>query len=321
MTPAPRGPQRLRPARWWWDAIALTRPTLLIPLWTMHILGAVQASGGSLRVWIPPSRFVAISLAHTLLMAAAYIVNQLSDIDTDSSNAKLFLVADGLVSRRMVALELLALTVASVGALGVGRVVSVPVMALFAVSAALGVAYSVPPARLKARPVLDVLANAVGYGCVAFAVGWVSVRPLTGAAVALSATYALCVAATFMFTTIPDIQGDAAAGARTSGVALGAGAAAWCGVLLLTAALAAAMIQRQWLALPAVALALPLYVRSAARIRRAGHDVALTRVTQLVILALSVAAAVVWPWYVALLAVVIGWARWYYRVSFGVRYP
>jgi len=28
-----------------------------------------------------------------------------------------------------------------------------------------------------------------------------------------------------------------------------------------------------------------------------------------------------WPWYVGLLAVVIVWVRWYYRASFGVRYP
>jgi lycopene elongase/hydratase (dihydrobisanhydrobacterioruberin-forming) len=321
MTEATPGPRRLRPARWWWDAIALTRPTLLIPLWTMHILGAMHAADEPSRVWIPPMRFVVLSLAHTLLMAAAYVVNQVADVDTDGPNAKLFLVADGLVSRRLVVVEIAALVIASMALVAIGGVASGAVIGLFAVSAGLGAAYSLPPPRLKARPVWDIVANALGYGCVAFAVGWVSVGPLTGTVMARSATYALCVAATFMFTTIPDIPGDAAGGARTSGVALGAGATAWVGVFLLAAALSAAVIQRQWLALPAAGLALPLYVRSARSIRRGDGAVGLTRATQVVILALSVAAAWMWPWYVGLLAVVIVWVRWYYRASFGVRYP
>lgn len=321
MTEATRDASRLRPGRWWWDAVALTRPTLLIPLWTMHILGAAQAAGGVAPVWAPAPRLVILGLAHTLLMAAAYVLNQLTDVETDASNSKLFLIADGLVSRRFVKVEMAALVVASAFVLAVGRVGDGQVVALFAISAALGALYSAPPVRLKGRPGLDVAANAVGYGCVAFAVGWLSVRPLTADAVRASVTYVLCVAATFMFTTIPDIDGDAAGGARTSGVALGAQGAAWLGVCFLTLAAASAFVQQQWYAAPAVALAGPLYVRSAVRIHRAADDPSLTHATQVVILALSAAAAYAMPPYVALLAVVIAWTRWYYRAFFGVRYP
>ena len=300
--------------------MALTRPTLLIPLWTMHVLGAAHAGPGGVT-WAPPGRLVALGVAHTCLIAAAYVLNQLTDIDTDAANDKLFLLAGGLVSRRFALAQTVVLAAAAPVILLAAGALDTQVAVVFAASAALGVAYSVPPLRLKALPLADLLANAVGYGGLAFAVGWLSAAPLSASALWPSATYALCVGATFMFTTIPDVDGDAKAGVRTSGVVLGAPAAAWCGVALLALAAAAAVAQRQWHALPAAGLALPLYVRSAIRIGRCGSDASQPRATQLVILALTAAAAVAAPPYIALIAVVIVWVRWYYRVSFGVRYP
>ena len=298
----------------------MARPTLLIPLWTMHVLGAAHAGHGAVG-WAPSRRLLLLSLAHTLLVASAYVLNQLTDVDTDAANDKLFLLAGGLVSRRLVVCEIVALAVVAPVLLAVGGTLDRQTVAVFAASAALGGVYSAPPLRLKARPGADLLANAIGYGGLAFAVGWLSVAPLSASVLWPSATYALCVGATFMFTTIPDIAGDRDAGARTSGVALGAPAAAWCGVALLALAAASAIAQRQWHAIPAATVALPLYVRSAARITREGSDPSLPRATQLVILALTAAAAFAAPPYIGVLAVVIAWARWYYRVSFGIRYP
>jgi lycopene elongase/hydratase (dihydrobisanhydrobacterioruberin-forming) len=313
-------PVRLRPGRWWWDAVALARPTLLIPLWTMHVLGAAQASHSG-PMWAPTTRFVALAVAHTFLIASAYIVNQLTDVETDAANDKLFLLAGGLVSRRLVFAEVAILAMAAPVILLLAGAIDRQIAAVFVASAGLGFAYSVPPLRLKALPVADLVANAAGYGGLAFAVGWLSVAPLSVSVLWPSVTYVLCVGATFMFTTIPDIEGDAKAGARTSGVALGAAGTAWCGVALLGLAVASAVVQGQWHAAPAACLALPLYIRSAIRISRHGGDASLPRATQLVILALTAAAAVAAPAYIALIAVVIVWVRWYYRVSFGVRYP
>lgn len=304
-----------------WDAVALTRPMLLIPVWTMHVLGAAHASEAGSTAWAPEPRFIALSLAHTFLMAAAYVLNQLTDVETDAANRKLFLIAGGYVSRRFVKLEIAVLLGLSAAVLLASGGLSMHIVAVFAASAALGAMYSAPPVRLKARPGFDVAANGIGYGCLAFAVGWLSVRPLTMLAVGESATYVLCVAATFMFTTVVDLDGDARAGARTSGVALGANRAAWVGVAFLVLAAAWALARRQWYAMPAVGLALPLYVRSASRTHRAVNDPSLTRVTQVVILALSAAAAFAMPLYVVWLAVVIAWTRWYYRIFFGLRYP
>ena len=92
--------------------MALTRPTLLIPLWTMHVLGAAHAGPGGVT-WAPPGRLVALGVAHTCLIAAAYVLNQLTDIDTDAANDKLFLLAGGLVSRRFALAQTVVLAAAA----------------------------------------------------------------------------------------------------------------------------------------------------------------------------------------------------------------
>jgi 4-hydroxybenzoate polyprenyltransferase len=307
------------------DAVALLRPTLLIPLWTMQLLGAAHASRvGWPPAWTPGRDFLVLATAHTLLVGAIYVLNQMADADADLRNRKLFLVPHRLVSSRFLWTEV-AVLLAPALLLLVFRQPAGPapahVAALLLSSLAMGAAYSVRPVRLKARAGLDLAANAVGYGIIAFGVGWLSVAPLSRDTWATALPYALSVGACFAFTTIPDIPGDAANGDATLGVVLGARRTARLGILLLLAACAASFAVGNYVALTAIVPATAAYGVAERKVSRKGSDPHLTRTTQIVILALSLIAAFCLPLYLPWLAVVVGWTRWYHAKRFGVRYP
>lgn len=295
-----------------WDAIALTRPTLMIPLWTMHLLGAVHATGRFFSM--PEPRWLLFSAAHTCLMGAVYILNQITDIRTDAVNEKLFLLADGYVSVRFAVGEMILL--GGIGFLGI-LLGDAEMIGLFVASGVLGTAYSVPPFRLKGRAGWDLIANALGYGVVAFGVGWKAVAPFSRETWTLSIPYAFSVAATFAFTTIPDIPGDDAAGDKTLGVLLGTRKTENVGMSCLLLGCLGAVLVRNYLVFTALIPSTMAYLWALRR----GEVRILLRVTQGVILWLALVATVGVPLYALWLAFVVGGTRWYYRRRFGVRYP
>jgi 1,4-dihydroxy-2-naphthoate octaprenyltransferase len=69
---------------------------------------------------------------------------------------------------------------------------------LIALSVVLGATYSVRPFRLKGKPFLDLFANAIGYGGIAFLIGWRTVAPLDTYALLRTIPYILCVGAAFV---------------------------------------------------------------------------------------------------------------------------
>lgn len=247
-------------------------------------------------------------------MGAVYILNQLTDIRTDAVNAKLFLLAEGRVSVRFAVGEMA--TLAGLGFLG-GLLGDVAIRGLFVASGILGVAYSTPPFRLKGRAGWDLTANALGYGVVAFGVGWGAVEPLSREMWTLSIPYALSVAATFAFTTIPDIPGDTSAGDKTLGVLLGTRKTGALGIGCLFLACLGAVLVRDYLLFTALIPSTTAYLWA----WRQGEVLLLLRVTQGVIFGLALVAAVGVPVYAFWLVLVVGWTRWYYRHRFGMRYP
>ena len=94
------------------DYIAILRPLLLIPGWTMLLLGYYKGLGGesagqhsflligNMHIILRPDSDLLITLLlYSLLMGAGYILNQLSDSRTDEINSKLYLVAQGHIRK------------------------------------------------------------------------------------------------------------------------------------------------------------------------------------------------------------------------------
>ena len=84
------------------DYVMLLRPTVLMPVWTMTLLGAYQSSQTEHGlVWLSgPLSLLWTLLLYTLIMGAVYILNQLADAETDALNNKLYLIAQNDISCR-----------------------------------------------------------------------------------------------------------------------------------------------------------------------------------------------------------------------------
>ena len=177
------------------------------------------------------------------------------------------------------------------------------------IAAALGLAYSLQPLCLSRRPVVDMLANALGYGCIAFLLA----QPdATWNRLLLLQLFAggLAVSAVFLHTTLLDLTGDAQAGKRSTGVWLGrhrtrrlalAGA--------LAAAVAAAFAAAPHLFAACLALALLALFAGSRRVSVLGTA------------AFAMAATVACWWFGIGLLLLVAVTRLYYRKRFGLLYP
>ena len=316
------------------DYLIVLRPTLLLPVWTLLLLGHYRALSESsphvglgtvqlpflpkLTLLLRPNiELLGTLCLYSMLMGAIYIINQICDKESDTANKKLFLVAQGYVKMRLLVFEIAFLLVSAVVWAGLWFGNNLSYLALILLSILLGVVYSVPPVRLKARPFLDLLANAAGYGGIAFLIGWGIAAPINVDALRQIIPYVLCVGAAFVNTTLPDLNGDRAYGDRTTGVILGAKLSCLLSLILLAGAILSAWWIRDIILLSTALLCLPLFIYMNFR-REQGVIILATRVG---ILVLSLIACVLVPLYLVLLVGSLIFVRWYYSARFGIKYP
>lgn len=319
------------------DYLAVIRPTLLFPVWTLLLLGHYRSADLS-GAWSSNPRLLNFAIVLTpcleitetillfsMLMGAVYIVNQIADAPTDNLNDKLYLVAQGYVDVKSLIIEAALLTIGSIILSSYWFRNVRFYLPLIITSIILGWIYSVPPVRLKSRPILDLLANSIGYGTIAFSLGWISVanpslRSRTCFSIQTlsnSLPYLLCVGATFINTTLPDIKGDQANNDITTGVFLGAKRASVLSVIFLIFAILSSIFSGDWVALIAVSISLPFFVYAAARPKI--NVILLTN--KVGILILSLVTCVLIPSYFLLLVGTTIAVKLYYLVRFGVKYP
>ena len=208
--------------------VHISRPVL----WINALGPAVIALwlSGSLWDWRILPLLIWLSLPFNLLI---YGINDVFDIDTDSQNTR----KGGIEGARIRGEERKRILV-SVAALNLPFLIALPLLYPTSATtwmlayAAIFIAYSSPPLRLKARPFLDSLANA-GY---AF--------PLVFASLALGQQVAWFAAVALMFWSmakhsydaIQDISQDSSAGLRTTAVLLGVkGTLVWSATLWIIA--------------------------------------------------------------------------------------
>jgi len=286
------------------DAIFLARPVLLGPVWVVYGAGAVIAGSH------PGIDLLFVSL----IVAGVYIHNQIADIESDRANNKLFLLADGLVSRRAawtlaIAYWIIALTWAALHG---------PRLWLYLSAFLLGFAYNAGvPSPWKGRPWLGLIANAAAHATITFVAGYVAAGGNFVDGFVRSIPYATAVAAVYLGTTIMDHVGDAAVGKQTFAVRYGARATSWViGALIVTSAVVAGMLGDWWMAAASVCAIgpLPWLLRNPSR-------VSAERVVKTAVLALSVAVTIRWPMLGVLAAATFFASRIYYRRRFGIQYP
>jgi len=300
----------------WYDYFFLLRPVLWIPVWTFLFLGYFW--GSALETFsftfILPWKFWAVLGLYSLMMSSVYIINQIVDRESDLINNKLFLIPYNIISIRTASIYAIILALVS---LSVVYFLGIKFLILFILSYLLGVAYSIKPVELKARPIADMLANAIGYGVLAFLTGWTVTGKIQGRAFIQSFGYILFVSAVFINTTIPDIQGDQTAGKYTIGVFLGARNATILSSILLFLAFIYSFLEFDvFLMIPSL-VGLPIFIISIWDESMQMAKISYRAVSFLFVLIVALR----FPLFLALGILILILLRIYYTKRFMINYP
>ncbi len=304
------------------DYFFVLRPTLFFPVWTVALAGFWSheriAAGRPWYDGLWPLQGMAAAhglalLLLTLLMGAAFLLNQLTDVESDRFNHKLFLVASGAVPERHARIETLFLLVISLSGLaGLNPALAVCALLIFAVT---GWAYSCAPFWCKDRPWAGLWANLTGSGLI-FLFGWLMAGPLSWS-VLRGMPYLLGIGAVYLLTTIPDRPGDAAAHKITLAVRWGEARVYAAAMSCSTLAVVSALLAREGVALAATLAVWPFFIQTW---RRATVESAL-HTNKMATLALSLLICWRAPLYLFLLAALFFFSKWYYKQRFNVHYP
>ncbi|MCA9375517.1 MAG: prenyltransferase [Candidatus Doudnabacteria bacterium] len=196
-----------------------TRPRFWLYLAGTYLVGVVYGAE-DLRALSDPSIWAQLAFFLVPANFLLYAVNDLADRDTDAFNAK----KDGTKEARATQSRYRQL-------LWVGSILSLLLGILltceqsnsisqwyFGLFLVLALTYSLPPVRLKAKPIVDSASN------ILYALpGFLGYAQLSGEGIPwLAIAFAWCwTAAMHLFSAIPDIVPDKAAGLRTTAVVLG----------------------------------------------------------------------------------------------------
>ena len=294
------------------DYVFVLRPVILIPAWSFYLLGAAHGAEVAPMTWGIPSPVTALCL--TGILVTAYLLNQIFDRESDEKNNKCLFLASGLVTvRAVVVLAVAAFLSASYAYHHVDASQRAPLLAALA----LALVYSLPPLRLCARPFFDLLANAVGYGGIAFVLGFGVFGPERSAAAQASLPYVFLVAATFLHTTILDFEGDLATGKKSTSVLIGMRASRRTAVVLHGVAFLLALWTGSVAAAVVTGVSFPIGLYPMWRNRTASSSF----VVQTNTLIVAVAAVVFWPTFFFVVAPLTALSRFYHRRRFGITYP
>ncbi len=309
------------------DYIFLMRPMLIVPVWTISLLGARSAlwrERGISPITLDRFPFMSFTTSDldllimlglsTLLAGGVFILNQIFDAESDRVNKKLFLIAEGHVQiREAWVLYFLATSIALIGAF----ILNWQLGCLFAAGAWFGFQYSYPHFRLREHPYKSFRNNVVAHGTLAFLFGWVMYLNFNIEGIIKSFPYFLAVGAVYLNTTLPDAKGDEATGKSTYGIVLGTARAQQYAFLMVLGGLIFSVLIADYAFTVTAAISLPFFFTAWSR-----ESVSVsTLASKVAIITLSILAAVFFPIYAAILIFTIVLTRIYYERRFQISYP
>ena len=290
------------------DYFILMRPTLFLPLWLLFLLGAHFADG-SLTY-----RSSIIFILYTLLMGGVYILNQIVDRESDKKNEKLYLLSLGIIPLKCAFIEMILLFIIP---LGLSFLFGKFILIYFLLSLLMGITYSIPPIEIKSRPFLDILWNGVGYGVLAFIVGWISFRAPTLWMWIHAIPYFLAVSAVFVNTTIPDIKGDRLESKITTGVFLGKKKTLLFGIILDVLAIIASCAIGDFICGVGAGLSLPIFIYAWARPTKKAILFSFRAIPTILAIEVFIISPIIIPLFLLILLI----QKIYYKRKFNINYP
>jgi 4-hydroxybenzoate polyprenyltransferase len=298
------------------DYFFILRPLILIPSWNFLLIGAYLSHKKSNLTY----DIILGLIIYTCIMGGIYILNQIMDIETDKINKKLFLLSGGYIQTKWAYGEIILLwIVAIILSLSFGSIF----LFFIVLSLVLGILYSVPPVKLKGKPLVDTLANGIGYGLINFSIGWLLVSRFEWPLFIAFLPYVLSISGVFINTTIVDIEGDKKANEVTTAVFLGEKLSYIISTILMASAIVAAFILKDFICLIPAAISLPLFMYAAVysltknRIHRK-VTIASFRLPGLIF---TLITGLLYPPYLLILLIIVVGMRVYYKARFGMTYP
>jgi 4-hydroxybenzoate polyprenyltransferase len=313
------------------DCFFLLRIPLLVPVWTIFLLGIITGSsdarlGGFLAgsTALSPVAWWGL-LGFSLIVASIYVVNQIVDIESDRINHKLFLLPHGFISVRT---AWILAAVCAFGGIGISIfLINDPtITVLFIISLFVGFLYNLPPVQLKNSAFGGVTANALGHGMLTFLVGWFIVRngrPFSQAALIAGLISGLAPtlanAAVYLATTIPDAEGDRRTGKKTFCVAFGEKKTAIIAAIFCAGTLVASffMLFNQWVMAVPSGISLLIFILFAVSTTRERSFKAF----KWPVILLSIFVALFIPEYALLILLTFIGSKIYYKWRFNFDYP
>ncbi len=248
------------------------------------------------------------------LFGAVFLINQIYDIESDRINDKLHFLPKDYVKVWAAWVMIVLLNAVS---LIIAFCVSFEVALASLIIIILGVLYSVPPIALKNRAWPAVLANGLGHGTLVFIIGFCAADGSFAAGLIKSIPYFMAVAAVYIGTTLPDIEGDKRTGKYTIGVRFGENKTQIIILICYLIALLTGFIVKDTPFLIASLAVSPFYFWSA----YTKSVKACVLAVKMSIISLTLAASYFFPPYLVFLILLIFATRAYYRYRFDMDYP
>lgn len=292
------------------DYLFVLRPVLMVPVWTVLLLGHHQ---GSRYAYLDKSLFWLFILS-TLFMGGVYLQNQIHDLETDRKNKKLFFLTEGYIplenaKKLTFILYLFSIVPAYFLSLTIGIIFTLGFLFSFF--------YSSPPFSWKNKPYQGFLANLLTHGSLVFIAGFCAQSNFSLKIILLSLPYALAVGAVYINTTLPDIEGDRSTGKVTWGVKFGVFYSILFSTLLVFLSLITALVFLDLPFLFSALLSFPFYIL-ALLTQEVDKSVLATKVS---LFLLSLAAGYFYSWYLIILILGYLGTKLYYKQRFSLEYP
>jgi len=300
------------------DYFFVLRPMLLFPGWSTMMAGYFIQSR---TIWFPSFQLqinnfhlLFLLVGFAMVMGSSFVLNQLKDIESDKKNKKLFIISDGILSTKAVWLEVIILTFLSfLIAFTIKLEVGILFVLFFIVT---GLFYNFPPAKMKDRPWGSLLANGL-MGWLAFSVGWAANNQISTQLIIDSLPYLCFNTALYLFTTLPDREGDKISGKKTLAVLFDIKNIRYLAFVFYLTGFLVSIWSFDRQALVFYILSLPLFVKTLI-----GKEVEDTiRATKYGILFFAVSICLRWPAYFVMMVTGFLVTKWYFMRRFNFDYP
>jgi len=285
---------------------------LFFPGWSTLLAGYFIAQKD--RLLFTPAHWATIDNGQILIlfaifaaaMGGSFLLNQLQDRESDRQNKKLFIISEGHIPLWAAWLEAaLLITGSTAAAFYLSFQLGILVAAFNILT---GYLYNFKPFEMKNYPWRSLLANSL-MGWLAFALGWAAFFPLNWSALTEALPYVLLNTALYLYTTLPDIDGDLATKKHTLSVKYSLPAILFFAFFLYLFSFVSAGLLNDMTALVIDALSAPFFVLTLWKKDMAGA----VRTTKFTIFFFAAVVCLKWPVYLLLMVAGFYITRWYFK--------